>query len=62
MAVAFEKPVVCPILVGRAAQIDVLRRLLDEVQAGEGRTDLIAGEAGIGKPRLVAETTSTAKR
>ena len=34
-----------------AGQVDALQRLLDEVCAGQGRTALIAGEAGVGKSR-----------
>jgi DNA-binding CsgD family transcriptional regulator len=53
---------ICPILIGRAAQVGVLQRLIDEVRAGQGRTGLIAGEAGVGKSRLIAEATSIASR
>lgn len=55
MAAPLETPLVCPLLIGRERQIDALVRLLDLARAGQGQTALIAGEAGIGKSRLVAE-------
>ena len=41
--------------VERDAELASLRRLLDDARAGRGRLGLIAGEAGFGKSRLVAE-------
>ncbi|MFP5371587.1 MAG: ATP-binding protein, partial [Actinomycetes bacterium] len=49
-----NQPLVCPVLVGREAQVATLARDLDEARRGAGRTILVAGEAGIGKSRLVA--------
>lgn len=62
MAPPFDQPIRCPIIVGRDAQLTVLRRALEQVAAGHGTTLLIAGEAGIGKSRLVAETRTMARR
>lgn len=45
----------CPILVGRRAEMQALRRALDDVPAGTGSCVVITGEAGIGKSRLVRE-------
>lgn len=45
----------CPVLIGRASTLEALIRLIDKVQGGSGQTVLIAGEAGIGKSRLVEE-------
>jgi ATP/maltotriose-dependent transcriptional regulator MalT len=42
-------------MVGRQAQLEELRRHLDVVHRGAGRMVLLAGEAGIGKTRLVRE-------
>ena len=42
-------------LVGRADEMGVLAQALADVRAGRGRVIDIAGEAGIGKSRLVAE-------
>lgn len=50
-----SRPFVCPVLIGRALQLDSLRRLFDEAGRGGGEPVLIAGEAGVGKSRLVAE-------
>jgi predicted ATPase len=55
MAAPFETPIVCPLLIGRERQLDLLSRLVEQARAGQGHTALIAGEAGIGKSRLVAE-------
>jgi DNA-binding CsgD family transcriptional regulator len=56
-----ETSVVCPVLVGRAAQLDTLKRLCADVRGGSGRTLLIAGEAGVGKSRLAAEAGAYAR-
>ena len=52
---SLAQPIICPILVGRDAQLATLDRLIAEVHAGAGRTALITGEAGVGKSRLVAQ-------
>lgn len=41
-------------LVGREEELDVLRRRWRRSRAGEGQVVLLAGEAGIGKSRLIA--------
>jgi len=43
------------LLVGRRAEMELLTRLLTEVQSGERRVLFLEGEAGIGKSRLVDE-------
>lgn len=45
----------CPVLVGRAAEIEVLIELLDAARQGRGATVLLGGDAGIGKTRLCRE-------
>jgi DNA-binding CsgD family transcriptional regulator/tetratricopeptide (TPR) repeat protein len=52
--------IVCPTTIGREREIDTLRGLIDQAQAGRGTTVLITGEAGIGKSRLVAEARAHA--
>jgi class 3 adenylate cyclase/tetratricopeptide (TPR) repeat protein len=42
-------------LVERDAERVILRRLIDEALAGNGKLALVAGEPGVGKSRLVAE-------
>ena len=51
---SLPQSILCPILIGRDAQIATLTRLLDQARAGQGQIVLISGEAGIGKSRLVA--------
>jgi len=55
MAIPFQQQIVCPIVIGRAPQLDALRQLIDTASGGHGQTLLISGEAGVGKSRLVAE-------
>jgi DNA-binding NarL/FixJ family response regulator len=55
MPAAFDKPVVCPRQIGRDDQLDAVRQVAASVATGAGQTVLVAGEAGIGKSRLVRE-------
>jgi DNA-binding CsgD family transcriptional regulator/tetratricopeptide (TPR) repeat protein len=48
-------------LVGRARELGELRAALVGVRSGAGRTIVIAGEAGIGKTRLLDELTARAE-
>jgi len=48
------QPVVCPVLVGRAAVVESLRHAMEAARSGQGRIVLLSGEAGVGKSRLVA--------
>ncbi len=41
--------------IGRKDELDLLNQILDEVRSGKGRLVLVAGEAGIGKTRLIQE-------
>jgi DNA-binding CsgD family transcriptional regulator len=50
----------CPILVGRAAYFETIQGLLARARAGHGGVLLLAGEAGIGKSRLVREMSAHA--
>jgi tetratricopeptide (TPR) repeat protein/transcriptional regulator with XRE-family HTH domain len=54
-AATLDTSVLCPVLVGRAPYLQAMGLLLEQVCAGQGQTVLVAGEAGIGKSRLVAE-------
>jgi predicted ATPase len=60
MATLFEKPVTCPVLIGRAAYVQALNRWVAEARGGHGQAVLVAGEAGIGKSRLVAKAKARA--
>jgi DNA-binding CsgD family transcriptional regulator len=48
-------------LVGRAHEVDALADALEEAIAGRGSVVFVAGEAGIGKSRLVGEVMSLAE-
>src|SRR3990172_2693746 len=50
-----------PTLVGRDGEFQQLRQGLEESRAGQGRTIFLAGEAGIGKTRLMDELRVAAK-
>ncbi|MEZ4707815.1 MAG: ATP-binding protein [Caldilineaceae bacterium] len=54
MADPLAQAILCPILLGRDAQVAALTRLLDQARTGQGNIVLISGEAGIGN-RSVAE-------
>jgi class 3 adenylate cyclase len=57
---SFTQPVVCPVLVGRTSHLDALHQIIDRANDGQRQTILIAGEAGVGKSRLVAEAKAYA--
>jgi DNA-binding NarL/FixJ family response regulator len=48
-----DKPIVCPVLLGRNRQLQALRDLAADAARGSGQAVLVVGEAGIGKSRLV---------
>lgn len=52
--------VLCPVLVGRDEEARWLRAVLTAAGTGRGSTVFLAGEAGIGKSRLVREVTRAA--
>jgi predicted ATPase/DNA-binding CsgD family transcriptional regulator len=54
----FDKSVVSPVLIGRAREMEALERTAQAVQRGAGQCVVLAGEAGVGKSRLVAELRS----
>ena len=62
VAVQFDRPIVCPVLIGRAPYVEMLERALDQVANGPGEVVLVSGEAGIGKSRLVAEAVRAAQQ
>ncbi len=60
MTVQFQKPVVCPVLIGRASDLAILHTLIDQAKNVNGQVLLVSGEAGIGKSRLVREAKTYA--
>ena len=55
MTIPFHQSVVCPILIGRSAELTALYNCLEAAARGQGGVVLLCGEAGIGKSRLVTE-------
>ncbi len=53
-----DKSVVCPILVGRENDLQLLDQSMAHAMEGRGQIVLISGEAGIGKSRLIKEIKS----
>jgi len=51
----FDKSIVSPILAGRGSELETLEQTLTNAQQGVGQCFMLAGEAGIGKSRLLAE-------
>ena len=51
-----------PVLVGRERELEQLHSLLDLAIKGKGNTVFVAGEAGVGKTRLINEFLSSAKK
>src|SRR5882757_7066455 len=52
--------VLCPVLLGREAELAVLRAALAAAGQGHGGLVALAGEAGVGKSRLLAELAGEA--
>jgi len=50
-----DRAIVSPVLVGRSREVETLEAVLRAVGQGSGQVVLLAGEAGVGKSRLVAE-------
>lgn len=55
MESAINRPLLCPRIIGRSVELADLHVLAERAKEGQGQIALIAGEAGIGKSRLVAE-------
>jgi DNA-binding CsgD family transcriptional regulator/tetratricopeptide (TPR) repeat protein len=60
MTTLHNHTVISPTLIGREGQLALLTDRLTHTHSGQSRIALIAGEAGIGKSRLVAEVKALA--
>ena len=60
MTVPLDRPLTCPVLIGRTRELATLDALIELARSGQGQAALIRGEAGIGKSRLVAKARSSA--
>jgi DNA-binding CsgD family transcriptional regulator len=50
-----------PATIGRAAELQQLSMELDDARLGKGRVTVVAGEAGVGKSRLVSDLEQVAR-
>jgi len=50
----------CPVLIGRSAELAALTGALDAAGQGQGGTVFVTGDAGVGKSRLAREVTAEA--
>jgi DNA-binding CsgD family transcriptional regulator len=55
------RQVLCPVLVGRDEEMQILVDALDRAADGRGGAYVVAGEAGVGKSRLVREVSELAR-
>ncbi|HEY7802382.1 MAG TPA: AAA family ATPase, partial [Dehalococcoidia bacterium] len=61
MRLAPDTSITCPFVIGRSEYLGPFERVVDAICAGQGRLITIAGEAGIGKSRLVRELQGCAR-
>lgn len=54
------EPMLCPVLIGRRAELQALTRALDAAGQGQGSAVFVSGDPGVGKSRLVREATAVA--
>jgi tetratricopeptide (TPR) repeat protein len=62
MVMRADRPVSCPVLIGRASELAFLERVLRDGSRSVGQVVLLSGEAGIGKSRLIAAAKSAASQ
>jgi tetratricopeptide (TPR) repeat protein len=55
------RQILCPVVVGRHEELDVLQAALDAARAGRGRLVLLRGGAGVGKSRLTLQLEAAAR-
>ncbi len=55
-------PVLCPVVIGRDAELAAIRDALAAAARGDGRTVVLMGEPGVGKSRMTRELSAAAAR
>ena len=60
MVIPLNKPVVCPVVIGRTTELAAIHALIESTKSGQEQVVLLSGEAGIGKSRLVMEAKTYA--
>ena len=60
MAAPYQESMICPVLIDRVDDLATLHALIEQAKSGRGQVVLLAGEAGVGKSRLVAEVKTYA--
>jgi DNA-binding CsgD family transcriptional regulator/tetratricopeptide (TPR) repeat protein len=61
VTILLHQPIICPILIGRSAELAALQECIETAALGQRSVVLLSGEAGIGKSRLVAELQQAAE-
>ncbi len=56
-----DRQILCPLLIGRDAEMGQLNALLQETRGGHGRTVLLSGEAGVGKSAMIRDFVQKAR-
>ena len=56
-----DRQILCPLLIGRDAEMGQLSALLQETRSGHGRTVLVSGEAGVGKSAAIRDFVQRAR-
>ncbi len=62
MGIRTDQPVTCPEVIGRAAELAFLERVLRDAMRSVGQVVLLSGEAGIGKTRMIASAKASASQ
>ncbi|MGZ3611038.1 MAG: helix-turn-helix transcriptional regulator [Ktedonobacteraceae bacterium] len=60
MVMPRNKPIVCPVVIGRTIELTAIHELIESTKSGQGQVVVLSGEAGIGKSRLVKEAKAYA--
>src|SRR5258708_21479187 len=59
-SISHVESMLCPVLIGRSAEMGALTDALDAAGEGRGGVVFVTGDAGVGKSRLVREAVGVA--